>query len=404
MRPYLSTKTAKLLIWSLSSIGYITAISTLSGCSQLATPFQQITPGQQVVSDQTPKELVSITEKVTPRLLWKKRLSASQHSGRLEIYPQIVGDKILAAGHNSISAFNRKTGQLIWTEPLGETITGGLNMGDNLVFIGTEKGSAIALDTASGKTRWITLLKQPIVSISTVKDSTVVFRTLTGKIYALSTKDGELLWQRTQQTPSLSLQGASTPVLAGPFVITGFDNGSIGAYELSSGKEAWSTKLGLDSNHTELSGLIDIDAEMVAVGTALFAVSYQGYIAGIDMHKGKIGWKRNISSFSGIDATDKELFVSDNEGQVWKLESLTGEPVWKNDDLLRRTPTAPVIMGSNVVVGDSEGYLHWYDRQSGEIIGRVRASGSGFIVAPKAVGNTLYTFSKNGELSAYTIQ
>ena len=397
MHPNLNTKQV------LFSTCYLLFLALLSGCSQLASPFQQISPGQQV-SEEPPKTLNPIAAKniVTPRLLWQKKLNI-HHTDRIEVYPKIAGDSILVADQQSIGAWNRKNGQLIWKEVLGQTITGGLSRDKNTVFVGTEKGSAIALDSKTGKTRWISLLKQPIVSISSVKDGRVVFRTLNGKIHALSVKNGELLWQRTQQTPSLSLQGASTPVLAGPYVITGFDNGTIVAYFLETGKEAWSTKLGFESSLTELSRLIDIDAEMTTIGTALFAVSYQGYIAGIDMRKGKIGWKRKISSYTGIDANEKELFVSDNEGKVWKLNPLTGDPIWKNDDLLRRSPTAPTLAGRFLVIGDSEGFLHWYSRQTGEIIGRVRGDPSGYTIAPVVYDNILYAFGKSGLLSSYAI-
>ncbi len=405
MHPYLSSKSVFLIT---RGISYILTFSVLSGCSllpsQLASPAQQIYPGQQA-SEVVPKELSPLSDKnkITPKLLWQRKLDI-RHNERVEIHPQIMGDAIVVADKNSVSSWNRKTGQLLWKELLGETITGGLNSSNDTIFVGTENGSALALDSKTGKTRWITLLHQPIVSISSVKEDKVVFRTLNGKIHALSAINGERLWQQTQQTPALSLQGASTPILAGPFVITGFDNGSVVAYELKSGKEIWSTKLGFESSLTELSRLIDIDAEMKVIGTALFAVSYQGVIAGIDMRKGKIGWKRKLSSYTGIDANETELFVSDNEGQIWKLNSLTGEPIWKNDDLLRRAPTAPAIVGAAlVVVGDSEGYLHLYNRKSGKIVGRIRGDSSGYTVAPVVNGNTIYTLGNSGLLSTYSL-
>ncbi|MEE9303762.1 MAG: outer membrane protein assembly factor BamB [Thiotrichaceae bacterium] len=399
MQPSLSSKITKGIAWSLC--GIIT-FPVLSGCSllpsQLATPFQQ-------VSAETPKALnpLSAKNRVAPKLLWQSKLN-THHDEHIKVYPKIIGNAIVVAGQNSVSSWNKKTGKLQWNEFLGETITGGLNATKETVFVGTENGSALALDSKTGKTRWITLLKQPIVAISNVKEDKIVFRTLNGKIHTLSATNGEHLWQRTQQTPALSLQGASTPMLAGPFVITGFDNGSVVAYELDSGKEVWSAKLGLESSLTELSRLIDIDAEMTAIGTALFAVSYQGFIAGIDMRKGKVGWKRKLSSFTGIDANEKELFVSDNQGQIWKLDPLTGKPIWKNDDLLRRAPTAPVIVGSSlVVVGDSEGYLHLYNRKTGDIIGRIQGDRRGYTVTPVVQGNTIYTLGKSGLLSAYSM-
>ena len=376
------------------------SLSTLSGCSYLSIPSQQQN------SPETQKALAELAgnKTVSPQLLWQKKLT-SGFNGYVEIHPKLLGESILVSGFDTVSSFNRKTGKLNWKESLGQPITGGVNADEHSVFVGTENGSAVALDSKTGKTRWITLLTQPIVAVSTSKEGKVVFRTLNGKIHALSTNNGELFWQRTQRTPSLSLQGSSTPLLAGPLVITGFDNGVVTAYQLDTGKEAWSVKLGFESGLTELSKLIDIDAEMKTIGTALFAVSYQGFIAGIDMRTGKTGWKRKLSSFSGIDANENELFVSDNEGQIWKLDPLTGKPAWKNDDLVRRSPTAPTLMGkSQLVVGDNEGYLHWYNTQTGKIVGRIRGDHSGYLVAPVVFNNTLYALGESGMLSVYTVR
>ncbi len=389
-------------------LAMLVSLSALSGCSYFPKPSQLSSQlsSQQKGSSESLKVLSKLEGKmaVSPQLLWQKKLTSGSH-GHAEIHPKLLGDSILVSGLDTVSSFNRKTGKLNWKESLGQKITGGVNVGEHNIFVGTENGSAVALDNKTGKTRWITLLEQPIVAVSTSKEDKVVFRTLNGKIHTLSTKNGELLWQRTQRTPSLSLQGSSTPLLAGPLVISGFDNGVVTAYQLESGKEAWSVKLGLESGLTELSKLIDIDAEMKTIGTALFAVSYQGYIAGIDMRTGKTGWRRKLSSFSGIDANESALFVSDNEGQIWRLDPLTGKPAWKNDDLVSRSPTAPALIGkSRLVVGDSAGYLHWYNTQTGKIVGRIRGDNSGYAVSPVVLNNTIFALGKSGLLSVYTIR
>ncbi len=399
------------LLWSAKlhdglKIAFISLLLlSLAACSllpsQLASPAQQISPGQQV-TEEPPKVLAPLSAaRIKPQLLWQHKLHPLQ-PGYIKLHPTLSGNTLFAADKNNIFALNKNNGKILWKKTLDETITGGLNTGKDSVFVGTENGMAIALDSNTGKTRWISLLEQPIVAISTEKKGKVVFRTLNGKIHALSSTNGDLLWLHTQRTPTLSLQGSSTPLLAGPLVVTGFDNGSVVAYDLDTGKEAWSIKLGSESNLTELSRLVDIDAEMKTVGTALFAASYQGFLAGIDMRSGRVGWKRPISSYSGIDANEQELFITDNQGNLWKLNPLTGEPVWKNDDLIRRSPTAPSLATKSLlIVGDKLGYLHWYNTVKGETIGRVHADSSSYLLAPLVQGRTVYAISRNGLLSAY---
>ena len=50
--------------------------------------------------------------------------------------------------------------------------------------------------------------------------------------------------------------------------------------------------------------------------------------------------------------------------------------MWKQDKLLYRRLTAPVVFDRNIVVGDVEGYLHVLSPVDGTLIGRVATDGS----------------------------
>ena len=66
------------------------------------------------------------------------------------------------------------------------------------------------------------------------------------------------------------------------------------------------------------------------------------------------------------------LYVTDEDGNLWALSARNGGPLWKQSDLLGRSPNTPVIQGNFVVVGDFEGYLHWFSREDGHLAGRTR--------------------------------
>jgi len=50
--------------------------------------------------------------------------------------------------------------------------------------------------------------------------------------------------------------------------------------------------------------------------------------------------------------------------------------VWKQDKLLYRSLTAPVVFDGKVVVGDVDGYLHVLSPDNGAIIGRLATDGT----------------------------
>ena len=70
-------------------------------------------------------------------------------------------------------------------------------------------------------------------------------------------------------------------------------------------------------------------------------------------------------------------------------------------DSLPQPSTTPTAFGSSVVVGDFEGYLHWFDPATGELQTRVRAGSDRITTAPLVVSDTLYVVTDGGKLIAF---
>jgi len=51
-------------------------------------------------------------------------------------------------------------------------------------------------------------------------------------------------------------------------------------------------------------------------------------------------------------------------------------------------------------VGDFEGYLHWLDQDTGEIVARHEVDSSGIHSTPTVFNNVLYSQSRDGDLQA----
>ena len=63
----------------------------------------------------------------------------------------------------------------------------------------------------------------------------------------------------------------------------------------------------------------------------------------------------------------------------------------------------PVPFGTTVVVGDLEGYIHFFSTIDGEPAARERLGGSAISSDPFVIANRLYVQSESGELAAYVI-
>ena len=69
----------------------------------------------------------------------------------------------------------------------------------------------------------------------------------------------------------------------------------------------------------------------------------------------------------------------------------------------RRKLSAPATVGSYVVVGDFEGYLHFMSQVDGHFVARARADSDGVRADMIADGDRLYVFGNDGELSCFTV-
>jgi outer membrane protein assembly factor BamB len=115
-------------------------------------------------------------------------------------------------------------------------------------------------------------------------------------------------------------------------------------------------------------------------------------------------WAREVSSYEGVSADWNNLYTVDDEGVVIALTRRTGDETWRSNSLIRREPTVPISFQTTVVVGDLEGYLHFFNNFDGDPVARVRVGGKAVTVEPIVVADKLLVQSDDGSVTAYTIQ
>jgi outer membrane protein assembly factor BamB len=95
------------------------------------------------------------------------------------------------------------------------------------------------------------------------------------------------------------------------------------------------------------------------------------------------------------------LFVTESDGTVVALRQRDGSEVWRNDKLKRRGLSTPVITSTAVAVADYQGYLHWLDKQTGELVARERIAKFRVSNPPIAIRDTVVVLTDSGKLAAY---
>jgi outer membrane protein assembly factor BamB len=62
------------------------------------------------------------------------------------------------------------------------------------------------------------------------------------------------------------------------------------------------------------------------------------------------------------------IYLVDQNDRILALTTEGGVTLWTQSDLLHRLLTAPVLYNGNLVVGDSEGYMHWVNPEDGHFV------------------------------------
>jgi outer membrane protein assembly factor BamB len=262
----------------------------------------------------------------------------------------------------------------------------------------------LALDAETGAERWRQAVDSEVIAPPAIGVGVVVLRTVDGRLRAFSDRDGSTVWSIEQSLPALTLRGNTAPRMAGNVVVSGFNNGRVGAYNIANGDPLWEVAVANPTGRSELERLVDVSAGLQVVGTDVYVVGYHGRAVGIDLATGVVLWQQEMSSYAGLGADTGNVYVTSDFDAVVALDRRGGAQVWRQEALRLRDVTAPTRYETALVVGDFEGYLHWLDPNDGHFLARERAAKQRIGAAPLVVGENVYVQGDDGTVAAYTVR
>lgn len=394
-------------------LGVLVLSAILLGCTTSPSP---VLP---------PVELVPIENPLYVRSNWNSVIGKGVGENYLKLQPVFTGNTGYVADYQGyVRAFDVATGERQWVLQLELPIASGPAVVEGKLLFGTSQGEVLAHDLRNGKELWRAAVSSEVLALPQGEDGVVVIRTVDGRVYGLAADSGKRLWVYDRSVPLLTLRGNSAPVIHNGIVIIGTDSGKLAALTLKSGTLLWETQIADPRGRTELERMVDIDAQPIVMEDVVYVVTYQGRLATVQLDSGRMLWARDISSFSGMALDPYRVYITDSESQVWALNRFNGATLWRQDKLLRRSLTAPVLQGPHLVVADYDGYVHWLKREDGRIVARKRinqdwheAHEDGFtqvdarfskannvLAAPKEFDNMILVMDRHGHIAAYELE
>ncbi|WP_425514579.1 outer membrane protein assembly factor BamB [Alteromonas lipotrueiana] len=393
---------------------------SLTGCTTVSNWFAE----EEEIAIRT---LKPIDAEFEPEVIWDTDVGDGIDDYFSRLRPVYGDNKVFAASrHGEVAALDPETGEKHWQRNLatfaddgmfsavsqlwrsGESARiGGLAFNEQTVYVGTENGAIIAMDSATGETRWSHSVEGEILSAPVVSEGVLVVNTGAGTLFGIDADSGEQLWLNESDVPPLTLRGISAPIAANGGTIVGTPTGKIQVNIIDSGLVAWETAITKPAGATELERIVDVDVTPLMYGGIIYAISYNGTLAAIELRSGRVIWKREYGSYRDVTLSDNTLFVVDNKSIVYGLDRRNGVELWSQSSLKQRNLTEALPVGDHVVVGDKWGFLHWINQEDGKIVARYDLGGDdedeSVYVSPIVVDDKIVAITRDGTVAALTI-
>ncbi|MGF1908822.1 outer membrane protein assembly factor BamB [Vibrio kasasachensis] len=373
----------------------VAVISVLAGCASEEDTIV-MAPVPQVDSE------------FTASSVWSRSVGSGVEQYFSKLSPQYAYGKVFVASRNGeVKALDPENGDELWAIDLEQDVSarlsGGIAAAYDKLFIGSENGEIIALNQETGELLWRTPVQGEVLSTPATDENLVMAHTSEGVLVALSQQSGEQKWAISTEVPTLTLRGTSAPVAVSGGVFWGTANGRLAAAVVQRGQLIWQQPIGTPKGATEIDRIVDVDASPMLMGSTLYVVGYNGQLTAIDLRSGQPAWKRTYSSATDLANDGSRIFLVTEKDHLVAVDARSGTELWSNKQLEHRLVTAPKVIGDYLVVGDSEGYLYWVDRSSGEFVAMQEEGSGGFAVAPIQLNDGFVVTTRNGNVKKLTL-
>lgn len=298
-----------------------------------------------------------------------------------------------------VSAFKGK--QRLWQKKVSkDNLSSGVEAADGLVVVGNQKGQLFALDQQTGEQKWTAQLTGALLAPSLIHAGRVISVSNDDTVYAHEVATGAQVWTYNLPNVQFSLRGMAAPVpLDARNVLIASSNAYIYALDALSGVPKLQRRVAVSDGRSDIQRLIDIDGEPVVAGQFVVTTSYQGQVTVLDLASQQVIWSEDASSIQRPEVVGNGVFVAQTDGKIKAFEITSGQLLWENDQLLNRQLSNPVMLGTDLIVGDLDGVLHLLDPRTGQITGRSKTSGE--VRSLRVIDNQLYVSTRKGALSIW---
>jgi outer membrane assembly lipoprotein YfgL len=320
------------------------------------------------------------------------------------LVPKVVGTQvILAASNGTVMALEYDTGRVVWQASAGNELTAGVGSNGRITAVVTRNNDLVAFDW-QGAVLWRARVAAQVLTPPVVSGGRVFVNATDRSIQAYDAANGAGLWRQQQNImDSLTLRQNGVLDTYGNTLIVGL-SANLYAVDPDTGVPHWGLPIGNPRGSNEIDRLADLVGGVGRNGSTLCARSYQNAISCVEAGSGVL-WSRKSDGSTGVEVDGQNVYAVESDGRILALNQSTGDVVWTNESFKWRELTAPLALGARtLVIGDSQGNVHFLSRQDGHVMGRLTTDRSGIAATPVTIGDVLLVVTKGGAVYGFRPQ
>ncbi|MET0350579.1 MAG: outer membrane protein assembly factor BamB [Rhizobacter sp.] len=342
-----------------------------------------------------PTPLVPFESTLVVADAWKQKVGSI---GFALSVPVKDGTFTVASDDGTVLALKSADGAQVWRTDVGAKISAGVGSDGRFAAVVTRDNELVTLD--NGTVTWRKKLPSRVVSAPLVAGERVFVVAVDRTVHAFDAVDGRKLWTYQRPNDPLTLAQASVLQPYHDTLLVGQGGKLVGLDPLA-GQVRWESTVASPRGTNEVERLADLVGPAARTGELVCARAFQVSVGCVNAERGTLMWSRNASGNDGLAGDERMVIGADNIDRLTAWRTVDGSVAWSGDSMLYRGLSGPAMAGLAVVFGDSEGYVHWFGRDSGTPVARTRTDGSAIHVTPVRAGNVTLVVTEDGGLFAF---
>ncbi len=265
--------------------------------------------------------------------------------GAVALPPALDSSRVyLALAEGRLVCLETESGSLLWSSDPGGVISSPIAVGDNAVYIATQKiaedrsdagASLRAVDKMTGLTLWARNYGRAFTSPLVLEGDRIYIGSADGLFYALTSVNGEIVWKI--QTEDV-VRGCALATESA--VYFGCDDGALRGVDPKSGREVWKFQTGGR-----------VIGKPCSDGHAIYFGSDDGFVYSVDLMTARLRWRARTGA--AVEASPvvvhEHLVVGSFDNFVYCFARANGNRIWKRR-LDNRIAADVIVEGDSILV------------------------------------------------------